>query len=87
MGLQFEYGLVSFLALFTLLTFFSLSLLGVSQIPYEVDAEPNLLEGLSYFFQNPYVGFWEKFIYTIVIIAPLGSIVTMIGLNYARGRG
>lgn len=86
-GVSFEYGLIGFLSLFTALTFVTFGLIGVSQIDADFNEQPNLIEGVSYFFQNPFTSGWEKIIYTMLIITPLGAIITMIGLNYARGRG
>ena len=83
---NFEYGLAGFISLFTILSFATLGLIGISQIPFDVNASPNLFEGLAYFFQNPFTSFWSKFIWGAIVITPLFTITTMIGLNYIRGR-
>lgn len=86
MGVGFEYGLIGFISLFVFLSFTVLGLLGMSQIPSDVTAQPNIIEGVSYFFQNPYTSGWSKIIWSAIIITPLLSIIGMIGLNYVRGR-
>lgn len=88
-GTVYEYRMVGWLIVFTTFAFICLGLLGIGQLDAsDVDLEqrPNLLDGISYFFINPFTSLWSKLIYTILIIAPLAGIVGMAGINLVRGR-
>lgn len=82
-----EYSLIYSLLFFIILSSLCFSFLGMGQLhQFDTTESVNVYTGFKFFFTNPFTDIWSKFIFSLVILIPLGSIITMISYNAIRGR-